>query len=142
MKPTGDVNDAYVDYKATFMLAPAFPGLGSDLWRVARSWDSDRRLGAVGHRFGLTEEDHQAAMLPADRAHKAEIIVLYENGISPDQEPQSRTSRSSEIFPPLQSGGRRAGGDQRRRWCVDMRCSRTLRPPRSRISTRNGEGCR
>lgn len=96
---TGDVNDAYVDYKETYKLAPAFPGLGRDLWRMARLGSEQDDMEQWDSRFGLTEEDHRAAMLPADRAHKAEIIVLYENGISPIKRPNPYFTELPKFYP-------------------------------------------
>jgi len=96
-------NDAYVDYKNTWKLNPAYPGLGLDLWRCAwqlRMPDEMERWDRVYH---LSREDHDKAkqweiapgagvkakshtrVVPP--AKNGEIIVLYENGISPIKRP-------------------------------------------------------
>ena len=67
---------------------PSFPGLGKDLWRLAwltknrddqARWEKEFKLGA---------DDIRDAKLASD-PHQAEIVVLYENGISPAKTPKS-----------------------------------------------------
>ena len=53
----GDFNNAYVDYKAVHDLVPGYPGLGRDLWRVAKingidddleKWDAEYQPDRTG----------------------------------------------------------------------------------------------
>jgi hypothetical protein len=84
----GDWNNAYVDYKMTHDLEPGFPGLGRDLWRIAllqhdrddqEEWDTE---------YHLTDADHAEAKKLLKRSPAmGEIVVLYENGISPVKSP-------------------------------------------------------
>lgn len=82
-----DYNDAYVDYKNTLDLMPNFPGLGGDLWRCAMLLNMPDEMERWDTQFKLTDADHQKAKLTAPKSKKGEIIVLYENGISPEKRP-------------------------------------------------------
>jgi uncharacterized protein len=76
-------NDAYIDYKLAWELEPGYPGLGRDLWRTAWLLDMTDQMEKWDKEYKLTREDHEAAKALAPRKGKGEIIVLYENGISP-----------------------------------------------------------
>ncbi|MBL7716788.1 MAG: hypothetical protein JNL01_15085 [Bdellovibrionales bacterium] len=82
-----DWNSAYVDLKKTLELTDSLPGLGRDLWRVA--WLNGMRedLERWEKKFNLTAEDLAAAKALHPKNKKAEIIVLFENGISPMKVP-------------------------------------------------------
>ncbi len=71
----GNWNSAYIDYKRTFELAPDAPGLGPALWRVARKGGFAEDLSRWKEAFRLTPEQ--------TREPEAELIVIYQNGISP-----------------------------------------------------------
>jgi hypothetical protein len=95
----GNFNDAYVDYKETYKLAPEFPALGRDLWRMAKlnsdrddmeKWDAEYKLTAV---------DHKQALAAAPRSGRGEIIVIYENGISPVKRPNPSFSQLPKFYP-------------------------------------------
>jgi hypothetical protein len=64
----GNFNDAYVDYKETFKLAPAYPGLGRDLWRLAKLQAMSDETEKWDEEFHLSEDDHRRAMAAAPRA--------------------------------------------------------------------------
>ena len=49
--------------------------------------------------FHLTKADHDHAMLAASRSGKAEIIVFYENGISPLKHANPRFSELPKFYP-------------------------------------------
>ncbi len=95
----GNPNDAYLDYKFVRELEPSFPGLGLDLWRTA--WLSGLRdeLVELDEEFKLTREDHQKAKLSAPKSGKGEIIVLYENGISPIKRPNPHFREIPKFYP-------------------------------------------
>ncbi len=92
-------NDAYVDYKGTLDLKPEFPGLGRDLWRCAWQLRMPDEMEKWDRRFHLTDEDHQRAKLLGPRSEKGEIIVLYENGISPIKMPNPDFRELPRFFP-------------------------------------------
>jgi hypothetical protein len=90
-----DPNNAYVDYKNTYDLAPQTPNLGLDLWRCAWQLRMPDEMEKWDQVFHLTAEDHAQARLlgksysasNSGNSAKAEVIVLYENGISPMKKP-------------------------------------------------------
>jgi hypothetical protein len=95
----GNINDAYVDYRETYKLAPEFPGLGRDLWRMAKL-NSDRDdMDKWAERFKLTDEDRKAAMSVAPRSGRGEIVVIYENGISPVKRPNPGFTQVPKFYP-------------------------------------------
>ncbi len=94
-----DWNDAYIDYKETFKLEPEFPGLGRDLWRVAYLLNMDDEMERWDKEFGLTKDDHDAAKLLVPKKGKGEIIVIYENGISPIKRPHPSFASVPKFFP-------------------------------------------
>ena len=95
----GNWNDAYIDYQKTWELMPNYPGLGRDLWRLA--WLSKMRdqQDRWDKEFNLTDADHQAGKDLDPRKGQSEIIVIYENGISPKKYPH-RTFWSIPVFKP------------------------------------------
>lgn len=95
----GDWNDAYVDYKETLKLEPGFPGLGLDLWRVAGQLGMRDEQERWDEELGLTAADHKAAKLASPRSGKGEIIVLYENGISPVKRPHPSFYQIPKFYP-------------------------------------------
>ncbi|OFZ19636.1 MAG: hypothetical protein A2X94_17495 [Bdellovibrionales bacterium GWB1_55_8] len=95
----GDPNDAYIDYKKTRELRPGFPGLGRDLWRTARLTGMRDEMEAWDNEYGLTEEDHRLALEAAPRSGKGEIIILYENGISPVKRPNPDFRQLPKFYP-------------------------------------------
>lgn len=95
----GNYNDAYIDYKAAYDLEPSFPELGRDLWRTARLSELDDEMKSWDQKFNLTKSDHERAMLVAPRSTYGEIIVLYENGISPIKRPNPSFTSVPKFFP-------------------------------------------
>jgi hypothetical protein len=96
---SGDYNDAYIDLKETLKLEPQFPNLGRDLWRVAKLNGMRDEADEWDEQFKLTAEDHKQAMLGAPRSGLGEIIVLYENGISPVKRPNPSFSELPKFYP-------------------------------------------
>lgn len=92
-------NDAYVDYKKTFELEPAFPGLGKDLWRCAQVVGIVEDADKWDTVFHLTAKDHEDAKRAIARSGKSEIIVIYENGISPIKRPNPQFSELPKFYP-------------------------------------------
>ncbi len=83
----GNFNDAYIDYKKTWELEPTFSGLGRDLWRMAWLTGMSEEMDRWDSEFGLSSDDHTEAKRLHPKNEKSEIIVLYENGISPKKVP-------------------------------------------------------
>lgn len=92
-------NDAYVDYKQTYKLVPQLPGLGKDLWRCAWQLRMPDEMEKWDQVFSLTSEDHEVAKAIGPRSKKAEIIILYENGISPVKRPNPHFTQVPQFFP-------------------------------------------
>ena len=83
----GNANDAYVDYKAAYELDSGIRDIGLDLWRTARLSGIRQDAEKWEEEFRLTDGDKKRAMAAAPKSDKGEIIVLYENGISPVKGP-------------------------------------------------------
>jgi uncharacterized protein len=98
----GDWNDAYVDYKNTLQLAPGYPGLGRDLWRMALANENEEDMLKWDSQFQLTAEDHASArkLLSHKEPGKAEgeIVILYENGISPVKRPNPQFNSVPKFY--------------------------------------------
>ncbi len=98
-----EYNDAYVDYKKTFELEPGLPGLGKDLWRMAYALKMREEMDQWDDQFHLTHEDHEQAKLVLPKRkqpekNKAEIIILYENGIAPIKRPNPQFTQVPRFF--------------------------------------------
>ncbi|MGZ3697896.1 MAG: COG3014 family protein [Bdellovibrionota bacterium] len=95
----GDYNNAYVDYKMIRDLEPGFPGLGQDLWRMAYVLHDTEALEQLDEDFSLSGKDHEAAKRALPKSGLGEIIVLYENGISPIKYPDNRLNSIPRFYP-------------------------------------------
>ena len=94
-----DYNDAYIDYKNTWKLIPTYSHLGRDLWRCAYLLRMPDEMEQWDQTFKLSDLDHQEALLSAPKSAKGEIIILYENGISPQKRPNPQFSELPQFFP-------------------------------------------
>ncbi|NDD90732.1 hypothetical protein EBZ37_01415 [bacterium] len=85
----GELNDAYIDYKKTFELEPAFRAVGVDLWRVAAAMGLRDEMERWGETFELSAEqmDRRTNRVLSKRSGMGEVIVIYQNGISPIKRP-------------------------------------------------------
>lgn len=95
----GNYNDAYVDYKNTFKLRPDFPGLGRDLWRCVWQLRMPDEMERWDEHFHLTREDHVLAKSIGPNSKKGEIVIIYENGISPIKRPNPQFSQIPKFYP-------------------------------------------
>lgn len=89
----GNFNDAYIDYKKAWELEPDFPALRLDLWRTSR---------LSGMRDEAARWDGQFQLASAEKQQlkpKAEIIVFYENGISPVKRPNPDFHMVPRFYP-------------------------------------------
>lgn len=80
-------NDAYVDYKFTAELAPTFPAIGGDLWALAWKMKNREDMEKWEKQYSLSAEVKAAAKERVSTRRPAEVIVLYQNGISPRKAP-------------------------------------------------------
>jgi hypothetical protein len=94
-----DYADAYIDYKKVYELEPAFPGLGRDLWRTGRLAGFREDLKKWDREYELSEEDHVQARQFGPKSAKGEIIVLYENGLSPIKRPNPQFQEIPKFYP-------------------------------------------
>ncbi|MBI4926015.1 MAG: hypothetical protein HY843_08840 [Bdellovibrio sp.] len=92
-------NDAYVDYKKTRELEPNYHGLGQDLWRIAWFLGMPDEMERWDKEYQLKKEDHEKARNLDPKKKKSEIIVLYENGISPVKRPHPSWHSIPKFFP-------------------------------------------
>lgn len=91
-------NDAYIDYKFVYQLEPDFRNLGLDLWRTAKLSGIREDMERWDQTFGLTAADHAEALKSASRS-TGEIIVLYQNGISPVKRPHPNFGEIPKFYP-------------------------------------------
>lgn len=95
----GNWNDAYIDYKKTWELEPTLPGLGRDLWRTAWLADMRDQMERWDQEFKLSKEDHEVARMLDPKKDKGEIIILYENGHSPEKQPHPNFRTIPKFYP-------------------------------------------
>lgn len=95
----GNFNDAYIDYQNTWKLRPDFPGLGKDLWRCAWQLGMRDKMEEWDEAFLLTKEDHLQAQQLGPRSKKGEVIIFYENGISPVKRPNPSFASLPKFYP-------------------------------------------
>ncbi len=95
----GDLNDAYIDYQNTYKLAPGFPGLCRDLWRLAYAQHMSDETDRWNTECNLTDQDHAYAKMQLPKAGKAELLVIYENGISPIKRPNPSFRELPKFYP-------------------------------------------
>lgn len=96
----GLLQDAYIDYKQTLQLESDFPHLGRDLWRMAWALRMPDEARDWALRFNLTQEqmDEQKELVRS-RSGKGEIIVIFQNGISPIKRPNPSFHRVPKFYP-------------------------------------------
>jgi hypothetical protein len=92
-------NDAYVDYQETIRLQPDFPGLPGDLWRMAFALRMPDETERWDKEYSLTAEDHKKAKELVSKGGGSEVIVLYENGISPIKQPNPHFRTLPKFYP-------------------------------------------
>jgi hypothetical protein len=89
-------DNAYLAYKKTYEIEPGFAPLRQDLWRLAtlnRMRDEQERWE---RELGLTREELESAR---PRPQMAELIVLYQNGISPEKRPNPEFNSLPRFYP-------------------------------------------
>lgn len=94
----GDYNDAYIDYKETLKLRPTFKTVGRDLWRTAWLQRMNDEADGWRRQFGLSSTDIELAKETGPRSAKGEVVILYENGISPIKQPNPQFTSLPKFF--------------------------------------------
>lgn len=97
----GEYDSAYIDYKKTWELIPAYSPLGLDLWRMSHAMRIKERKERWAKEFNLTQQDQEnsIALLEAKNHERGEIIVIFENGISPIKKPHPSFHSVPKFFP-------------------------------------------
>ena len=85
----GEFNDAYVDYKKTHELEPSYRPVGFDLIRMASALGmrDEARRWEREFEFSKEEADPSRNRVLSRKSGRGEIIVLFENGLSPVKVP-------------------------------------------------------
>ncbi len=112
----GEWNDAYVDYKKTQELLPDFPNLGRDLWRVARALGMRDEMERWESEYGMDRRELQNLAASRKKSKGAEIIVIFQNGISPVKQPNPNFVSLPRFFPrynPVTSASVELNGESR-----------------------------
>jgi hypothetical protein len=81
-------NDANVDYKLAAGLIPGDAVIGRDLWAMAYKLGNHDDLADLEAKYHLTAGDKAAAKKRVAENRPAEIIVIFQNGISPKKIPE------------------------------------------------------
>ena len=93
-------NDAYIDYKRTYELKPDYPDLAHDLWRTAFFSNLDDAMDQWSSHYGLSSELKSTIKKnEGPRATTGELIVIFENGISPQKGPNPAWASLPKFFP-------------------------------------------
>jgi uncharacterized protein len=81
-------NDANIDYKYAAELLPNLPVIGRDLWAMAWKLHNRQDMEAIEAKYRLSESEKSAAKRRVSSDRPGEIIVLFQNGISPRKIPE------------------------------------------------------
>lgn len=92
-------NDAYIDYKMAYELMPSFPGIGEDLWRMAYRLQNERDLSKWEKTFGLSAEIRAREKKRASPDRPGEIVVIFQNGLSPIKRPDPGFHSVPKFYP-------------------------------------------
>lgn len=80
-------DNAYISYKKTNEINKNYPGLGIDLYRMALRLNRNEDLNRWKKQYSLTSQDIQTAKELNDKRNKGQILIIYQNGISPVKRP-------------------------------------------------------
>jgi len=94
-----DWDDAYLDYKATADIKPDFAGIGLDLWRMAFRLNRDEDRARLEKKYQLTSEQKKEQSALVGKNRPGEIIVIYQNGISPKKGSHPNFSSIPKFYP-------------------------------------------
>jgi hypothetical protein len=92
----GEWDNAYIAYKRAYEIEPQFRPLRQDLWRLAalnRMPDEQERWT---RELRLSPQEIQSARAQPKRG---ELIVIYQNGISPEKKPNPQIRSLPRFYP-------------------------------------------
>lgn len=92
-------NDAYVDYKQAAELGAGGKRIGTDLYAMAWKLKDRDDMDQWREKYALTDEDIEAAKNRVTQKGSSEIVVLFENGISPVKRPDPAFYSVPKFFP-------------------------------------------
>ncbi len=93
-------NDAYIDYKLARELDGSIPDVGRDLYRMAYALRMTDEMEKWSGEYSLTAADKKEAKFRASKADdRGEIVVVYQNGISPKKIPSRNFASIPEFIP-------------------------------------------
>lgn len=100
-------NDAYVDYKLAAELLPDLPAIGKDLYAMATKVGTAGDRANFEEKYHLSADDRAAAKKRVSPDRPAEIIVIFQNGISPKKVPEPNFPSVPRFVPRMNpvSGG-------------------------------------
>lgn len=81
-------NDAYVDYKLAAELLPDSPAIGRDLWAMAWKMKNRDELARYAEKYRIADAEEAALKRRVSPERSAEIVVIFQNGISPKKIPE------------------------------------------------------
>lgn len=79
----GNWNNAYIDYKKTAEIAPAFSRVKHDIVRGALETDNNSELGKWKRTLGVTDDDVKEAKRELKKT--GAVVLLYQNGFAPEK---------------------------------------------------------
>lgn len=95
-----DWDDAWIDYKETLKLAPQLgPTVGPHAIRVARLGGHRDDADRLQAELKLSAADVEDAMKLGPKGGLGEVVVLYQNGISPRKRPSPMLHSVPEFYP-------------------------------------------
>ncbi|MBI3555939.1 MAG: hypothetical protein HY074_06735 [Deltaproteobacteria bacterium] len=89
-------NDAYVDYQAVYALIPEMSYLGDDLYRLAWINNITEDMDKWARQYNLSGDDKKRIR---DTAKLPEIVVIVENGHSPEKQPNPAWTALPKYYP-------------------------------------------
>lgn len=92
-------NDANVDYRLAAELLPELPGIGRDLWAMANKLKNREDMTSLEKKYELTSEDLAEAKKRVSPTRPAEIVVIFQNGISPKKIPEPQFPSVPKFVP-------------------------------------------
>ncbi len=95
----GNYEDASIDYQHAWKLRSDIPGIGEMLWKCAYELHDRADMERWDQVFQLNAEHHRHALLANSRSPRGEIVVIYENGISPAKRPNPHLESIPEFYP-------------------------------------------
>ena len=100
-------NDAYVDYKMAAELLPDLPAIGKDLYAMATKVGTAGDRAKFEEKYRLSAADRAAAKRRVSPDRPAEIVVIFQNGISPKKVPEPNFPSVPRFVPRMNpvSGG-------------------------------------